>query len=127
MKSKKFKIAVIVTITFFFSVICLYCFQQGTKSHLDARQAESCIRELADNKFDSITNDILISEKTAIKIADRLFTERYGKWRNLLWKPFDVFLINGYWLVYGPVSKSEPDGGPIVIINQHTGATRFKP
>ena len=59
---------------------------------------------------------MLISERTAIKIADRLFSEKYGIWHTLLWKPFDIFLFNGYWFVYGPVSKSELNNGPMIII-----------
>jgi len=126
MKSKQLKIAGIVTIAFYLLIICLYCFHQGTKSHLDARQAESYVHQLTDNKYDCARNDILISERTAIKIADRLFSEKYGIWHTLLCKPFDIYLINGYWLVYGPVSKSRFDNGPMIIINHHTGETRFK-
>lgn len=125
MKSKQLKITGIVTVAFYLLVICMYCFHQGTKSHLDARQAESYVSHLTDNKYDSLRNDILVSERTAIKIADRLFSEKYGIWHGLLLKPFDIYLINDYWFIYGPVSNSELDGGPIVIINQHTGETRF--
>jgi hypothetical protein len=127
MKSKQLKIAGIVTIASYLLVICLYCFHQGTKSHLDARQAESYVHQLTDNKYDSARNDMLISERTAIKIADRLFSEKYGIWHTLLWKPFDIYLFNNYWFVYGPVSKSELDNGPMIIINYCTGETRFKP
>ncbi len=126
MKSKQLKIAGIVTIASYLLVICLYCFHQGTKSHLDARQAESYVHQLTDNKYDNVRNDMLISERTAIKIADRLFSEKYGIWNTLLWKPFDIYLINGYWFVYGPVSKSKFDNGPMIIINYYTGETRFK-
>jgi len=126
MKSKQLKIAGIVTIASYLLVICLYCFHQGTKSHLDARQAESYVHQLTDNNYDSVRNDMLISERTAIKIAYRLFSEKYGIWHTLLWKPFDIYLINGYWFVYGPVSKSKFDNGPMIIINYHTGETRFK-
>ncbi len=127
MKSKQFKIAGIVTIASYLLVVCLYCSHQSTKSHLDARQAESFVHQLTDNKYDNVRNDILISERTAIKIANRLFSEKYGIWNTLLWKPFDIYLINGYWFVYGPVSKSKFDNGPMIIINYYTGETRFKP
>ena len=126
MKSKQLKIAGIVTIASYLLVICLYCFHQGTKSHLDARQAESYLHQLTDNKYDSVRNDILISERTAIKIANRLFSEKYGIWHAFLCKPFDIYSFNHYWFVYGPVSKSKLDNGPMLIINYHTGETRFK-
>jgi hypothetical protein len=126
MKSKQLKIAGIVTIASYLLVICLYCSHQGTKSHLDARQAEFYAYQLIDNKYDSVRNDMLISERTAIRIADRLFSEKYGILHALLWKPFDIYLINGYWFVYGPVPKSKPDNGPMIIINCNTGETRFK-
>jgi len=126
MKSKQLKIAGIVTIASYFLVICLYCSHQGTKSHLDARQAEFYLHQLIDNKYDSVRNDKLISERTAIKIANQLFSEKYGNWHTFLCKPFDIYSFNSYWFVYGPVSKSKLDGGPMIIINYHTGETRFK-
>ena len=126
MKSKQLKIVGIVTIASYLLVICLYCSHQGTKSHLDARQAEFFSYQLIDNKYDNVKNDMLISESTAIKIANQLFSEKYGYWRTFLWKPFDTWLINGHWLVYGPASKSDSGNGPMIIINNLTGETRIK-
>ena len=126
MKSKQLKIAGIVTIATYLIFFCLYCFHQRSKFHLDARQAEFYKCQLMDNKDDSARNKMLISERTAIKIADRIFSEKYGIWNAFLWKPFDICLFNGYWFVYGPVSKSKFDSGPMMIINYYTGETRFK-
>jgi cbb3-type cytochrome oxidase subunit 3 len=126
MKSKQLKIAGLVTIASYLLLICLYCFHQGSKCHLDARQAEYYVYQLTDNNYDSVRKEMLISERTAIKVADRLFSEKYGIWNALLWKPFDIFLINGYWFVYGPVSKSKFNNGPMIIINNQTGETRLK-
>ncbi len=127
MKSKQFKIAGIGTIASYLLAICLYCFHQGTKSHLDARQAEFYAYQLINNKYDSVRCNIMISERTAIKIANQLFSEKYGYRRAFLCKPFDTYLFNSTWFVYGPISKSKPDHGPMIIINQYTGETRFKP
>jgi hypothetical protein len=126
MKSKQLKIAAIVIMAFYLSVICLYCFHQGTKSHLDARQSEYYTNQLIDNKKDSVRNEILISKRTAIKIANQLFSEKYGNWHTFLCKPFDIYSFYSCWFVYGPVSKSKLDTGPMLIINCHTGETRFK-
>ena len=126
MKSKQLKIAGFVTIASYLLVICLYFFHQGTKSHLDARQAESFVHQLTDNNYDTVRAEILISERTAIKIANQLFSEKYGNWHTFLCKPFDIYSFNSYWFVYGPVSKSKLDNGPMIIINYHTGETRFK-
>jgi hypothetical protein len=49
-----------------------------------------------------------------------------GNWRTFLWKPYDTWLINGNWLVYGPGSKSDSGNGPMIIINSFTGETRIK-
>jgi len=127
MKSKQLKIAGIVIIASYLIIICLYCFHQGTKSHPDARQAESYLHQLTDNNYENVRNDMMISERTAIKIADRLFSEKYGIWHTLLCKPFDIYLFKDYWFVYGPVSKSKFDNGHMIIINNKTGETRFKP
>jgi hypothetical protein len=127
MKSKQLKIAIIVTVVFYLLIISLYCIHQGNKSHPDARQAESYVYQLSDNKFDSINSELLISERTANKIADRLFTEKYGIWHTFLWKPFDIYLFKNYWFVYAPASKSKSDAGPMMIINYNSGEIRFKP
>lgn len=125
MNSKQLRICVIAAPVILIPVIWLYCFHQYTKSHIVARQAESYVYHLTDNKYDSVNNDILVSERTAIKSASRLLSEKYGIWHTLLWKPFDVYLINDYWLIYGPVSESSPESGPVIVINCHTGETRF--
>ena len=126
MKSKPFKIVVKLTVVTYIILIGLYCFHQSTKSHLDARQAEFYVRQIIDNKYDKAKDDELISKPIAIKIADKLFSEKYGYWHAFLCKPFDTYLINGYWFVYGTISKSKSDYGPMIIINQFTGETRFK-
>jgi len=126
MKSKQLKIAGIVTIATYLLIFCLYWFHQRTKFHLDARQAEFYKCELMENKDDSARNKVLISERTAIKIANRIFSEKYGIRYAFLCKPFDIWLFNDYWFVYGPVSKSKFNNGPMIIINNHTGETRFK-
>lgn len=124
MKSKPVLMAGILTISYLLILICLFCFHQGKKSHLNAQEAESFVNQLIDNKCDT-TGNILISERTAVKIAYRLFSEKYGNLRTILCKPFDIYLINGYWLVYGPVSKTKTEKGPVIIINCHTGMTRI--
>lgn len=126
MKLKLVMIVGILTIVPILILISLYCSHQGAKYHLDARQAELYTFHLINNKYDSVKNDLQISERTAIKIADQLFSEKYGNWQAFLWKPFDTFLINDYWFVYGAESKSKLEGSPMLIINCHTGETRFK-
>ena len=127
MKLKPFKILVKLTVVTYIILIGLYFFNQSTKSHLDARQAEFYAFQLIDNKYDSVSYDKLISERTAIKIANQLFSEKYGYRRAFLCKPFDTYLFNSTWFVYGPISKSKPDHGPMIIINQYTGETKLKP
>ena len=126
MKSKPFKILVKLTVVTYIILIGLYFYNQSTKSHLDARQAEFYVNQLINNKYDSVRYNILISERTAIKIADKLFSEKYGYWRAFLCKPFDTYLFNGNWFVYGPIAKSKIEFGPMIVINQYTGETRFK-
>lgn len=127
MKSKQLKITVIVALATYLLAICIYCLHQGTKSHIDARQAEYYVHQLTDNRRDSVRNDILINKRAAIKMADLFFSGKYGKWHTILWKPFDVYLIKDYWLVYGPGSNSNPESGPVIVINCNTGETRFLP
>lgn len=125
MKTKPVLMAGIVTFAYLLILTTLYGIHQGKKQHLNAREAESFAYQLIDSKCDS-TPCFLINQRTAVKIADQLFSEKYGSLKTELIKPFDIFLFNDYWFIYGPVSKSGNDEGPMIIINRHTGASRVK-
>jgi cbb3-type cytochrome oxidase subunit 3 len=110
----------------FVAFIGIIFFIRGTRSHLDQDQAKYYVNQIRSVKIDTITSDTLINKRIALSIANEVFSKKNGKWRTFLNKPFDIYLINGYWFVYGPNPKGMLDYGPMLIINCQTGEIRLK-
>lgn len=64
------------------------------------------------------TWDTLIRDKeTAIAIVEPILFEKFGKEQILLEKPYEVYLINGYWYLAGTISKGSMGGGFEIIMS----------
>jgi hypothetical protein len=126
MKLKLRNTGFILSIIFLVIVLGFLVVNRLNRSHLDHDQAQYYVEQLSKIKNDTIPIDTLINRQTAIKIAGIIFSNRIGRLKTVLLKPFDVYLINGYWFIYGPHSKYMLDYGPMIIINCHTGEIRIK-
>ena len=113
-------------IPIFVAFIGIIFFIRGNRSHLDQDQAKYYVNQIKSVKIDTITYDTLINKRIALSIANEVFSKKIGKWRTFLHKPFDIYLFNGYWFVYGPNPKRMLDYGPMLIINSQTGEIRLK-
>jgi len=98
----------------------------GNRSHLEQDQAQFYVNQIINGKIDTITSDTLIDKKFALSIANEVFSKKIGKWRTFFHRPFDIYLINDYWFVYGPNPKRMLDYGPMLTINCKTGEIRLK-
>lgn len=113
-------------IPIFVAFIGIILFIRGNRSHLDQEQAKYYVNQIKSVKLDTIASDTLINKRIALSIASDVFSKKIGKWRTFLHKPFDIYLINGYWFVYGPNPKHMLDYGPMLIINCKTGEIKLK-
>jgi cbb3-type cytochrome oxidase subunit 3 len=113
-------------IPIFVAFIGIIFFIRGNRIHLDQEQAKYYVNQIKSVKLDTIVSDTLINKSIAITIASDIFSKKIGKWHTFLHKPFDIYLINGYWFVYGPNPKHTLDYGPMLIINCKTGEIKLK-
>ena len=63
-------------------------------------------------------NELLIKEeKTAIKVAEPILFEIYGKSKIENEKPYEAYLINNYWVINGTINRFSFGGGFSIIID----------
>jgi hypothetical protein len=66
--------------------------------------------------------DTLITDKeTAIAMAEPLLFKIYGKEEIKSERPYEIYLIDGYWYISGTLPKGYKGGTFIIIINSING------
>ncbi|HCI55975.1 MAG TPA: hypothetical protein PLN06_03780 [Bacteroidales bacterium] len=103
------------------SLLATFFFIQSRKVHLEQDQAKFYVSQIIRENNNMVAKDTLIDRKIASTIASKVLSRKIGKWRTFFYKPFDIYLIDDYWFVYGPISKHMLDYGPMLIINCRTG------
>ena len=81
-------------------------------------QAKNILNEtLSDSTLHNVIgNEIILKDKVkAVKFAEMILFEEYGKQNIKRQKPYDVFEIEGYWLISGTL-PIERKGGTFMII-----------
>lgn len=74
------------------------------------------------NDKKQFTWDTLIRDKeTAIAIVEPILFEKFGKEQILTEKPYEVYLINGYWYLSGTIPKGSMGGGFEIIMSAKDG------
>jgi len=68
-----------------------------------ARQA---IRNVSDNTYKSSTDTLISDKDMAISIAELLLFKRYGKALISGERPYECYLIDGFWFLRGTLPKS---------------------
>ena len=63
-------------------------------------------------------NELLIKEEnTAIKVAEPILFEIYGKSKIEDEKPYEAYLINNYWVINGTINRFSFGGAFSIIID----------
>ena len=90
-------------------------FSQTAKPSVDDMRNEikAALREKSANK--AISN-IISDSKTAIEVAEPILFKIYGKDNILGERPYNVYFVDGYWLVSGSLPKKYNVGGTFSII-----------
>ena len=77
---------------------------------------------LTDTTQKQILVDTLIKDKeTAITIAEAILYKIYGKDNITAQQPYEVNLIDGYWILNGTLQKNMLGGTFLIIINSTNG------
>lgn len=91
---------------------------------LGEQAAKEILQEtLQDTTKSSLVSDTLIKDKeTATKIAEIYLFNVYGKKEVLNEKPYEIYLINGFWVILGTLPDYYAAGGTFeIIINSKNG------
>ena len=89
-----------------------YLGEKYAKEELDAVLAKKLGHNVVDNK------DLIVKESnTAIKIAEAILFEIYGKENIESQKPFKEYLIKNYWVISGTLPEGSLGGTFLIIID----------
>jgi hypothetical protein len=86
--------------------------EKYAKEELDAVLAKKPGHNVVDNK-----ELIVKGSKTAIKIAEAILFDIYGKENIERQKPYEEYLIKNYWVISGTLPKRSKGGTFLIIIN----------
>ncbi len=101
-----------------------YDFSQMPKDHdtLGKDFAKKQVRELLNGKGQPFTWDTLIrNSSTAIAIAEPILFDIFGKEQILTERPYEVYLIDGYWYLSGTIPKGWKGGGFEIVMRAKDG------
>lgn len=86
--------------------------EKYAKEELDAVLAKKSGHNVVDNK------ELIVKEsKTAIKIAEAILFEIYGKENIERQKPYEEYLIKNYWVISGTLPEGSLGGTFLIIID----------
>jgi PBP1b-binding outer membrane lipoprotein LpoB len=86
--------------------------EKYAKEELEAVLANKSEDNLVDNKELTVKNS-----NTAIKIAEAILFEIYGKANIEEQKPYEKYLIKDYWVILGTLPKGSLGGTFLIIID----------
>jgi hypothetical protein len=89
---------------------------------LGEQNAKKAIKKAVVDKDYKPFYDTLITDKTtAIAVAEPILFKIYGKKNIIDERPYECYLINGYWYISGTLPKNRKGGVFEIIINSKDG------
>ena len=80
------------------------------------------LHELLDGKGQLFTWDTLVRKSsTAIAMVEPLLFDIFGKNQIISERPYEVYLIDGFWYLSGTIPKGSKGGGFEIILNAKDG------
>lgn len=112
-----------ILIFFFGLTLTAYGQTYSDKDTLGEKRArEILIKALTDTTQHNAINSkyiILKDETKAIKFAEQILFDIYGKKEITNEKPYKIFNIDNYWVIYGTLRKGWKGGTFLIIIDAH--------
>ena len=114
----------IIFLTFIVSTALTSCGQ--TKSNRTFLGLDYAKHELLKCKQDKSSKQILVdtlikTQETAIKVAETLLFEIYGEQNIVKQRPYEVYNLEGYWIIKGTLPKGSLGGTFLIITNSTNG------
>lgn len=105
-------------------ILPFYCCGQNFagRTVLGEKNASRSIKEALADKDNKPFYDTLIKDKeTAIEVAEPILFKIYGKKNITGERPYECYLIDGYWYICGTLPKNWMGGVFEIIINSKNG------
>jgi len=83
------------------------------------KQVKSAIKDKEISQ--SLRHPLTIDKETAISVAEIYLFKAYGKKQILTERPYEIYLINGYWWMMGTIPKGADGGGFELIMSAKDG------
>ncbi|POY40093.1 hypothetical protein C3L50_05450 [Flavobacterium alvei] len=104
-----------------FLAFTINSFAQNNRTHLGEKYAkEELDAVLANKPGDNLVDNkelIVKNSNTAIKIAEAILFEIYGKANIEEQKPYEKYLIKNYWVILGTLPEGSLGGTFLIIID----------
>jgi hypothetical protein len=112
---------IILIITIFTNTL-IAC-SQSDRSKFGIENAKHELKSALNNSSEKqiLVDTIVKSQKTAIKYAETILFESYGQKNIERQKPYEVYKIDGYWIIGGTLPKGMLGGTFLIIINSKNG------
>ncbi|HPT14446.1 MAG TPA: YbbC/YhhH family protein [Bacteroidales bacterium] len=107
----------------FVLVIINSCNNNGSNCvRINSEDAKKYLNEFLKDSIHPCDNMVLIpNDEVAIKIAEPILFNIYGKNKIVNEKPYRISLIDNYWLIMGSLSKNTDGGVFEIVINAKDG------
>ena len=88
---------------------------------LGEENAKQAIKEAIKNKAKPFYDTLIKTKETAIAMAEPILFDIYGKKEIINERPYECYLIDGYWYISGTLPKGWQGGVFEIIINAKDG------
>ncbi|GHC65385.1 NTF2 fold immunity protein [Ulvibacter litoralis] len=97
--------------------------QDADRNILDKTYADELLSKALSFKTDTTKTyqPIIATEEKAIKYAELFMFDRYGKETIEFEKPYQVYLIDNYWIIFGTLPKNYRGGVFEIVFDSRNG------
>lgn len=111
-------------LTILFVIATKLTFSQDYKGRLvlgEANAKEAIKKTIADKNHRPFYDTLIKYKKTAIAVAEPILYEIYSKKNIIDQRPYECYLIDGYWFISGTLPKNTNGGVFEIIISSRDG------
>lgn len=109
----------------FFLILLFIPFFSFAQDHgfLGVDQAKRKLKYALNNRAvcKKILKDVIRDRQTAVTIAESILFKIYGKERIIKERPYEIYLINHYWVISGTLEKGAVGGCFLIIFSANDG------
>jgi len=112
---------IVLIIAFFLTTLITY--SQTDKSKLGFENAKQELESVLNNESSKqiLVDMVIKSQATAIKYAETILFDIYGQKNIEKQKPYEIFEIDGYWIIEGKLPNGMIGGTFNIIFNSKNG------